>query len=130
MTDQNKLSPSIAALVERRAALKAESKQLDDEANRVADAIKARGGEDKSEIFQLENRSTKIMQQHWELLYEMLAIPAATVTDVTVQIEALITDSAYVNEDGYLSSFDMSIGGLEFLQRLPSEIARLAGGLS
>ena len=122
--DHGRLSPAIAALVEKRTQLKAASERLDAQAGDLDDANKARGIVDLSEVFRIEKRSTELLQQFWELMYDMLEIPAASLADLGVQIEALVEDSTIV---GDLSSFDVDNGGVEFLQRLPSEISRLAG---
>ncbi len=128
--DQGRLSPAIAALVEKRAQLKAESERLDDEGGRLDDAIEARGGGDDSEVFRLEERSTELMRKYWSAMYDILEIPAASVADLAVQFETLIEDSAIVSTDYTVVTFDLDIRGLEFLKRLPGEIARLAGGVS
>ena len=125
--DHGKFSPSIAALVEKRTALKAESERLDDEGGRLDDAIEARGGGDDSEVFRLEERSTELMRKYWSAMYDILEIPAASVADLAVQFETLIEDSADISMDQTVVTFDLDLHGLEFLKRLPAEIARLVG---
>ena len=125
--DHGKLSPAIAALVEKRVQLKAESERLDDEGGWLDDAIEARGGGDDSEVFRLEERSTELMRKYWSAMYDILEIPAASVADLAVQFETLIEDSADISMDQTVVTFDLDIRGLEFLKRLPSEIVRLAG---
>ncbi len=115
--DHGKLSPAIAALVEKRAVLKAESERLDNYDE----------GLDNAEVYRIEERSTELMQEYWSAMHDMLETPAESVADLTVQFETLIEDSADISTDQTVVTFDLDIRGLEFLKRLLSEFVRLAG---